>query len=185
MSSDRRLFRDEACERRGQREPIDGLLRVTAPHEWAILLGLLVALLGVLTWGLLGSIERTVEADCVLVRPGDRHAVLSDGSGDVVDIFVNEGDSIDVGQPIASLRAPDLHRQIEIARARVEALEAANNSDSDALALAQAELAVLEKIQAAGESIISPFTGEITYLALVPGQSVEAGAEVVTVLAGD
>ena len=35
----RRLFREAAFARRGQTEPLDGLLRVTAPHEWVILVG--------------------------------------------------------------------------------------------------------------------------------------------------
>ena len=62
----RRLFRDEAFARRGRTEPIDGLLRVTAPHEW-VFLGLLgLALLGALVWAVFGTVERGLSASCEL-----------------------------------------------------------------------------------------------------------------------
>ena len=48
---------------------MDGLLRVTAPHEWVILLGLVLALAAVALWGLLGTVERSLGADCALVKP--------------------------------------------------------------------------------------------------------------------
>ncbi len=78
MPSDSGLFREEAFARRGQREPIDGLLRVTAPHEWVILLGLVLALGATAAWGLFGSVERSLGADCALVQPDERYAELGD-----------------------------------------------------------------------------------------------------------
>ncbi len=66
MSERRRLFRDEAFARRGRTEPIDGLLRITAPHEW-VFLGLLgLALLGALVWAVFGTVERGLSASCEL-----------------------------------------------------------------------------------------------------------------------
>ena len=70
MSSERRLFRTEALAHRAQREPIDGLLRVTAPHEWVFVLGLAIALLALAAWAFFGSVERTIEADCALAGQG-------------------------------------------------------------------------------------------------------------------
>ena len=74
MPAAKSVFRDEAFALRGQREPIDGLLRVTAPHEWAILLGLVLAMAAVGAWGVFGSVERGLRVDCVLIVPGERHA---------------------------------------------------------------------------------------------------------------
>ena len=56
MSERRRLFRDEAFARRGRSEPIDGLLRITAPHEWLFLAMLGCAMLAVLLWAVFGTI---------------------------------------------------------------------------------------------------------------------------------
>lgn len=69
--SQRRLFRDEAFARRGRTEPIDGLLRITAPHEWVFLALLAVALIAVLAWALFGTIERGLSASCLVAAPAD------------------------------------------------------------------------------------------------------------------
>ena len=66
MSQRRRLFREEAFVRRGRSAPIDGLLRVTAPHEWFFLATLGCALIGVLLWAVFGTVERGLSARCNL-----------------------------------------------------------------------------------------------------------------------
>ena len=178
----RRLFRREAIARRGQPEPLDGLLRVTAPHEWVIVAGLGLALLGALLWAVFGSIERSLSAGCVLVRPGERFAVIADRGGAVVEVLVERGDAVAAGQAVARVSAPDLRRQAALSRVRLAALEAADGAAPAALAAARAELQELERLQADGGVIASPYAGEITALRLRPGQAVELGAEVATVV---
>ena len=56
MTDNRRLFREEAFARRGKSESLDGLLRVTAPHEWILLFCLGLGVLGLAVWGLFGSV---------------------------------------------------------------------------------------------------------------------------------
>ena len=75
--SDLQLFREEALALSGKREHIDGLLRVTAPHEWVILIGLAAAFLAVAGWGLFGSVERGLRSECVIAQSGGRYAELS------------------------------------------------------------------------------------------------------------
>ena len=177
----RSLFRTQAFARRGQTEPLDGLLRVTAPHEWVALVGVALAVLGFVIWGVLGSVERSVSAECLLVHPGERYAVLSDVTGYVAAVLVNVGERVEAAQPIGRVRTPQLERQVRMARARVELLEAqgkAGNPDDDALALAQAELLDLEAIQASGEYIASPYAGMVTWHRLAVGQAVTTGEEV-------
>ncbi len=177
----RNLFRTQAFARRGQTEPLDGLLRVTAPHEWVVLAGLALALLGFVAWGVFGSVERSVSTDCLLVHPGERYAVLSDIHGYVAAVLVNAGDRVEAAEPIARVRTTELERQLRAARARVELLEAqgpAGEPDDDALALARAELLDLQAIQASGEYIVSPHAGTVTWHSLTVGQAVTAGEEV-------
>ena len=76
----RKLFRGEAVASRWQSEPLDRLLRVTAPHEWLVVGSFALALLGVLAWGVFGRVERSVLAHCVAARAGERHAVLADAA---------------------------------------------------------------------------------------------------------
>ena len=179
-----RLFRQEAYNRRGQAEPIDGLLRVTAPHEWAILgiLGLVV--IGVVAWGVFGRIERSLSANCILATPGERFPVVAGAAGTVVDVSVAVGDPVAEGQPIAHVRTPDLARRAGVARARLATLEAAENPDGGDLAAAGAELRGLEALQASGEPILSPYAGELASHALVPGRPVEAGSDVAVIRTG-
>ena len=98
-----KLFR-QAASRRGQAEPINGLLRVTAPHEWVILAVLALMVLAVLLWAVFGRIERTLTADCVVAQADERFLVAADAAGTVVDVVVGVGDSVVAGQTIAHVR---------------------------------------------------------------------------------
>ena len=93
----RRLFREEAFARRGQTEPLDGLLRVTAPHEWVIVAGLGLALVGLVAWVLFGSVERSLSSECILAHPGERYTVISGFMGNVIDVPVEVGDPVEGG----------------------------------------------------------------------------------------
>ena len=142
-----RLYREEAVVHRWKAESLDDLLRVTAPHEWAIVATLAAVLLGVVAWGLLGSVERTLSADCVLARPGERHAIVAGVSGTVMDVLVRTRDTVEPGQAVVRVRLPEVDRQVRIARARVDVLEAqlADTPGPDArLRAARAELRELD-----------------------------------------
>ena len=181
-SFDKSLFREEAIASPGKTERLDVLPQVTAPHEWAILAGLALVLLGVGAWSVLGSLERRLTTECLLVRPGDRRAVLAELSGTVTDVLVDTGETVRSGQAMARVRRPELRRAVRIARARIDALEA--RAAGGRLPAARAELADLELVEAVGDVIVSPWAGAVTALALTPGQPVTAGAEVVRVRAG-
>jgi len=184
MSQRKRLFREEAYNRRGQAEPIDGLLRVTAPHEWIILGVLGLVVIGVVAWGVFGRIERSLGAGCILATPGERFPIVAQDAGTVVDVLVAAGDPVVEGQPIANVRTPDLARHADLARARLFTLEATQNPDRDELTAAQAELSGLEALHASGKPVLSPYTGELASLALLPGRPVEAGIDVAVIRTG-
>ena len=178
----RKLFREEAVANKWQSEPLDGLLQVTAPHEWLIVGSFALAMLGVLAWGVFGRVERSVLADCVTARAGARHAVLADAAGTVTEVLVVVGDQVAAGGPITRMQRPALNWRVRVARAQVALLSGAEGEqERAALAAAQAELLELESIAAAGALLVSPWAGEITALDLTPGQAVMAGAEVARV----
>ena len=177
----RQIFRDEAAARQGRAEPLDGLLRVTAPREWAALLLALIAAFSTVGWGIFGSIERSVSTGCVLVESGQRFAVLSRTSGNVVEVLVDVGDQVASGQSIARIRNPELDHQVETAQIRVDILKEVDETGGDALAVARADLQSLKARQAAGEHIATPFAGTVTAHGLVPGQAVALGSEVAAV----
>ena len=182
--SDSDLFREEAMAYRGKTEPLNGLLRVTAPHEWFIVIGLVVALAAVLLWAVLGRVDRTLTVSCVLAHPGDRQAVLATATGSVVDVLVEVGDVVEAGRPLARVSVSDLGEQATMAgaRARVAALESGQDAAPEALASARAELRELEAAEEARQIILSPHAGTVTSLSLAPGLAVASGTPVARVL---
>ena len=168
-----RLFRENAVTRMGRPQPLDDLLRVTAPHEWAILTALALALSCALAWGLFGSVERGLSVDCVLTLPGERHPVFAEFSGRIAEVFIEEGDAVEAGQPLARVRIPELNRQTSIAHARVRLLEV--QQAKAALAAARVELREAKAIESAGTYIVSPHAGEIALHRLATGDVLEPG----------
>ncbi len=155
---------------------------MTAPHEWVILLGLLVAMLALVAWGAFGSAERGISGDCLLVLSGDRYTVLVETAGNVAEIFVNAGDEIEKGQPLARLRSIELERDIRLLQARLALLEERGEAaDPDELALVRMDLDELTILQMAGELVLSNLAGEVTSVSLQIGQSVQVGAEVAVI----
>ena len=184
--SDSDLFRKEAMAHRGETEPLNGLLRVTAPHEWLIVIGLGAALLAVLLWAFLGRIDRTVAVACVFAHPGERQAVIATVSGSVVDVLADVGDVVEAGQPLARVNVPDPGQNVALARAkaRIAALESQQDVPAEAMALARAELAELEAAQEAGQFIVSPHAGQVVSHSLALGQAVTSGTPVARILNG-
>ena len=168
------LFRDQALKRRGQTESLDQLLRVTAPREWLVLGGLAVAAAAVAVWAVFGGVEPKIAADCVLVLPGERHAVVSDGTGIVVELLARPGDRVERGQAIARIRSRELMRLERAARARSTLPQGLLSDTAGSDDGMEAVRSLLES----SEVIVSPAAGEVALLSLAPGQSVTEGETV-------
>ncbi len=174
-----RLYREEAFARRGEREPIDGLLRVTAPHEWAILIGLLVSILALIIWGIFGQIERGISSNCLVIYPGERYTIIAESEGNVAEIMAQVGAMVEVDQPLARLRSSELDRHVRLAQSKVDLLEERSGSeDSDELALARNDLLELMTLQSAGQLVISHAAGELMSHQLSLGRALRSGDEV-------
>ena len=186
-----KVFREEAVARRSRPEPLDDRLQVTAPHEWMVLAGLALSLLAFLAWGVFGSVDRRLAARAVLVQPGERHAVVSPVSGNVIEVLADVGDPLEAGQAIARVRLPEAERQARITRGLVGAVEdgmwhadgAAPTTFQEAL-LAAARNALGEVETLAGETIAAPHGGKLVAHRLVPGQPVRAGETIAQLRGG-
>ena len=184
-----KAFREEAVARLSRPEPLDHRLQVTAPREWMVLAGVGLSLLASLVWAVSGSVERSLAVGAVLVRPGERAAVTSPVSGDVVGILAEIGDTVEAGQAIARVRPAEARREARIARSIVDAAEEGVRRAGGAgaaalqealLAAARNELAAIEI--RAGESIVAPRAGRLVAHRLVPGRPVRAGETVARIL---
>ena len=68
--------------------------------------GLGVMFVALLVYGAVGSVERSVSYDAVVVLPGERYPVSAPVSGTVVEVLAEVGDTVEPGQAIARVRPP-------------------------------------------------------------------------------
>ncbi|MDE2993610.1 MAG: HlyD family efflux transporter periplasmic adaptor subunit [Chloroflexota bacterium] len=179
-------FREEAATSRNERQQLDRLLRITAPHERIILAGVAVVLAAFVAWALLGRIDRSISFDGVVVEPGARHEVVSTEPGQLLEIAVAPGDHVEGGDAIARQTVPEIEREAAALHNRVALLEselAEAGADSGAVgALLDAARAALLEMEARREAralIVSQGSGVITALRAATGDYVPAGAAVV------
>ena len=183
-----RLFREQALARRRRQEPLDDRLQVTAPHEWLLVAGLGVMFLALLVYGAVGSVERSLSYDAVVVLPGERYPVSAPVSGTVIEVLAEVGDTVEPGQVIARLR-PLVEQQRGSEARRLSGLlaEEAGRDDETAADL----LLLLLALASAGDvgetdvgvDVVSVTGGEIMTLGLAPGMPVSAGEPVALVRA--
>lgn len=153
-----------------------------------VLVGLGLALLAFLAWGLFGRVERTFSAAAVVVQPGERYAVVSPVSGTVIEVLAAVGDTVERGQAIARVRLPEAERQARITQTIVSAVRDGMRDAESAelreslIAAARSELAAVEL--RAGESIVARSAGSLVAYRLVAGDPVRAGQTVAWVRSG-
>lgn len=178
-------FREEAATSRNERQQLDRLLRITAPHERIILAGFGLVLVGFLAWLLFGSVVRAVSFDGALIEPGTRHGVVSSEAGHLLEHLVVPGDRVAAGDLIARQSVPELDREVEVLRERVDLLAAEirqAGGEGDALRSlldsARAALLQMEARRAARMSIVSQTGGEIANLYGALGDYMASGTVV-------
>ena len=106
-----RIFRQRALRRRARQEPLDDRLQVTAPHEWLIVAGLVVALAALVAYAAIGRVERTVSYQATLILPGERHHLVAPASGYITDVLAATTETVGPGQPIAHISASSAQRR--------------------------------------------------------------------------
>ena len=182
-------YRLSAVAMMSDREQLHTLLQVTAPREWAVVAAVLVLVSAVAAWGVFGTVERALFADCLVLRPGVRHMVVAGVAGTVTEVLAAPGDAVAAGDVLARVRQPDVERGLRIAEARLERIELDFPAVGSAavppqLAAARDAVADLRTALDAGGVVTTPWAGELEFSSLVPGVALAAGAEVAQVRAG-
>lgn len=178
-------FLEEPSANRNRRQQLDHLLRITAPHERVILICIGLILLVLVGWSLFGSIARSVAIEGVLIKPGNRHEVVSVEPGHLVKFLVAPGDMVENGDPVARQSVPELEREVAALRDRILLLESgiqrAGGDDSTLHSLLDsAEVALLQMKarNTARELIVSHVSGEVMALQSTPGEYLPTGSTV-------
>lgn len=182
------IFRQRALEHQAEQESVDGLLRVTAPHEWIIAAGLTTLLLACLAWGVLGRIELALQVDGVLAKAGERGVIVAPVSGRILDLPAKPGEVIPAGAVVASMEPAALEMRLRMAEARETALASAasqhderNPSFQVALQTARTERLELDALGKSGSKVVSARNAEINALLVGVGETVDAGTHLAQV----
>ena len=105
--------------------------------------------------------------------------VSSKYAGEVVDIAVQEGDKVAAGQVIARVSLPQLEAQLRNAESELQSAKEARAQD-----VIKAAEAKVEQIKSmiSGLTLLSPRGGKVQYQLAHAGDSVAAGAPIVTLI---
>ena len=105
--------------------------------------------------------------------------VSSKYAGEVVDVAVEEGDKVAAGQVIARLRSPELEAQLQAAQSDLRSAKEAGGQD--AIKAAEAKVEQI-KSMISELTLLSPRSGKVQYQLAHAGDSVAAGARIVTLI---
>ncbi|MGB0839365.1 MAG: NHLP bacteriocin system secretion protein [Chitinophagales bacterium] len=119
----REIFRKSALERLSTPEKLDQLVKITNPRAWLILLALGLAIGTALLWSVLGTIKTRVDGAGILLG-GGVYDVVSNTSGQIIDIATDLGDTVVIGDVIAVVEQVKIKQQIAEAKARLGELNA-------------------------------------------------------------
>ncbi len=175
------LYRTEAYQQRGRTSPIDGILRVSAPREWLVLVILTVAIAGVILWSVLGRLESGINAACTLRAAGERHVVVSPSSGFVSETLAEQGSHVSSGDPLVRIVVPDISLAAATAQARAAAV-AAQHPNSPEASGAKAEAEALLATATAGSLVLSPANGVVADSLIEANASVNPGSVVAEIV---
>ena len=121
MAEERRqIFRQTSLEQLESPDRTDQLLRVIGPQAWIALLACACILALAVLWSVVGRVPETVDGTAYLVRPQQIVGFQAPASGRLMKIPVVVGDRVRAGDLLATLELPDLEKQLELERIRLD-----------------------------------------------------------------
>jgi len=114
------LFRKAAIDRMSSPERLDVLMQVTSPKGWIALWTLGGILLGVLLWGIFGSIPTRVDGDGMLIRGGTLREIRASGEGDLVALSIRLNELVKPEQVVGEITQPTHGEQVKAVEGKYE-----------------------------------------------------------------
>lgn len=180
------LFRQEAIDHQGMREPIDRVAQVTVPYDWWVLILLAVACLLACLWAAFVKVELTLPVDVIVIDPTYERTVAAPVTGRVNRLMVDVGSRVEAGDVLFRVEAPDLHRRLTEAEEREriirEEIRLTDSNDENLTRMlieSRVESATLSVAIENDEVVHSPFAGEVVKVAVSDGQIALSGQELV------
>lgn len=117
------LFRKKSLDKLSSPEQLDRLMKVTDAKGWAALTALCGLVIAAVLWGIFIRIPEKVAGQGLFIRPGGLLEITAPSSGQIKDIYIQTGDIVKKGYPIARITQKELLEDIKIQRKALDSLE--------------------------------------------------------------
>src|SRR5258708_84178 len=116
-----KIFRATAVQRLSSPEQLDQLVEVTRPADWAAVLAIGLALIGVVSWGIFGRVPTRATGEGILISDSGRVVdAVSAVAGRLASVEVSVGDHVTEGRIIARVSQTETEQRY---RSAVEVLQ--------------------------------------------------------------
>lgn len=102
MAEARSIFNQQARNRLNSPDDLDKYVRVTTPSVWVVLVGILALLLGVLGWGVFGSVATSVQAKGLITSDKAMCFIAPEAAS-----RVEAGDAVSIGGEVLRVDTVD------------------------------------------------------------------------------
>jgi HlyD family secretion protein len=117
------LFRKASLERLSSPEQLDSLMTVTKPIGWLALLAMLAVIVLTGVWSVYGMLPDKVSGAGILIKSGGVYEIVASSAGQISDIRVTDGETIQKGQIIARISQPTSLEELAKSRETLRDLE--------------------------------------------------------------
>ncbi|MCL1976476.1 MAG: NHLP bacteriocin system secretion protein [Firmicutes bacterium] len=131
MSEQSSLFRKVSLDRLSSPEQLDQKITVISPIGWVAIVSLAILLFAAVVWGFLGIVSDKVSGNGILMYGDGIVSITSQTSGQITDVYVQEGSYVEKGQIIARVTQDELTQQIEQVQKSIDALDTVNVESLD------------------------------------------------------
>lgn len=120
----KQIFRKVALERLSSPDQLDQMMQATRPLGWIALVGCFILLAVAVFWGFFGEIPSKVTGQGIILKRGSIHDVVSLGTGQIQELFIETGATVQEGQVLAVVAQPGLDHELNKAKKKLSELQA-------------------------------------------------------------
>ncbi|MCI4670057.1 MAG: NHLP bacteriocin system secretion protein [Bacteroidia bacterium] len=115
----KKIFRKAALEKLSTPEKLDQLIQIISPKSWLILVTIGLIFSTAIGWSVVGKVKTKLNASGILLG-GEVNSVVSNTMGQLMQLKVGIGDTIQKGDVIAEVLQPEIQQQMEEAKASIQ-----------------------------------------------------------------
>jgi hypothetical protein len=145
-------FRQRALARLRSPEELDMPIRLARPRGWLILAALAAVVVAGGVWSVVGGLPHDLAAPGILTYPEGSFSLQSPIAGQVVDVFVHEGDGVAFGSPVLNVQTGS---GVQIVRAVSSGRVSVLSVKVGSVVAVGANLATVERLEDQGEEMVA------------------------------